>query len=72
MGSFSFRDTNVLKFSFCSKEKKEGETATPREAVVLALTKGNFSQLRDKFSRSDSLKDKRVDGRGVIAGERQR
>jgi hypothetical protein len=34
--------------------------------------KGNFSQLRDKFSRSDSLKDKRVDGWGVIAGERQR
>ena len=33
---------------------------------------GNFSQLRDKFSRSDSLKDKRVDGWGVIAGERQR
>ena len=32
---------------------------------------GNFSQLRDKFSRSDSLKDKRVDGWGVIAGERQ-
>ena len=34
--------------------------------------KGNFSQLRDKFSRSDSLKDKRVDGWGVTAGERQR
>ena len=33
---------------------------------------GNFSQLRDKFSRSDSLKDKRVDGWGTIAGERQR
>ena len=33
---------------------------------------GNFSQLRDKFSRSDSLKDKRVDGWGVTAGERQR
>ncbi|EOD07904.1 hypothetical protein EMIHUDRAFT_106273 [Emiliania huxleyi CCMP1516] len=33
---------------------------------------GNFSQLRDKFSRSDSLKDKRVDGWGAIAGERQR
>ena len=33
---------------------------------------GNFSQPRDKFSRSDSLKDKRVDGWGVIAGERQR
>ena len=34
--------------------------------------RGNFSQPRDKFSRSDSLKDKRVDGWGVIAGERQR
>ena len=29
---------------------------------------GNFSQLRDKFSRSDSLKDKRVDGWGDDCG----
>ena len=34
----------------------------------MSASEGNFSQLRDKFSRSDSLKDKRVDGWGVIAG----
>ena len=30
--------------------------------------KGNFSQLRDKFSRSDSLKEKGWMGGGAIAG----